>query len=67
MIETCPIPQYLNTVVADPGVRPPPQRTKIFLILCSFWGKLAKWYAGAPPRGLAPPPMGNAGSVPALY
>ena len=31
-----------------PGVRPPPLRTKIFLISCSFSENLANLYAGAP-------------------
>ena len=32
----------------------PPLRTKIFLILCSFWENPANLYVGAPPRSLRP-------------
>ena len=41
--------------------------TKIFVISCIFSENLANLYAGAPPpAGLAPPPMGNPGSGPAM-
>ena len=40
---------------------PPPLGVQILSISCSFWENLAKWYVGAPPWELAPPPRGNPG------
>ena len=49
---------------APGATTPPPPRTKIFLISCSFWENPANLYVGAPP-GLAPPPMRNPVFAPA--
>ena len=43
---------------------PPPPRTKIFLISCSFWKKIWHICMLAPPQRMTPPPTGNPRSAP---